>query len=262
MVATPLPDQARINMTPELCTLVTGASSGIGRETALRLSQHGPLLLHGRDVARLEETRVRCQHPERHHLWPHDLADLAGIERSLVQLLAAQGLQVARFVHCAGVLQVGPLRLLDRGAIERTMNVNFLSAVEITRLLVRKKINEKALNGVVFVSSTASQFGAKGFGIYCASKSALDGYMRALAVELAPAVRVNAVLPGAVRTAMTEHMFEDADVLERMQRDYPLGVGEQADIAAAVNFLLSDEARWVTGQQLVVDGGRTVNITG
>lgn len=249
-------------MTQEICTLVTGASSGIGRETAIRLSRLGPVLLHGRDRARLEETRALCVDSERHRLWLHDLADVDSIEKSLVQSLMGQGLQVASFVHCAGVLQVGPLRLLDRAAIDRTMNVNFLSAVEVTRLLVRKKVNEKALRGIVFVSSTASQFGAKGFGIYCASKSALDGYMRALAVELAPAVRVNAVLPGAVRTAMTEHMFQDPDVVERMCRDYPLGVGEQSDIASAVEFLLSDQARWITGQQLVVDGGRTVNISG
>lgn len=242
-------------------TLVTGASSGIGRETARRLSRLGPLLLHGRDQLRLEEARALCYEPERHRLWLHDLADVAAIEASLSQVLADQNLKVSRFVHCAGVLQVRPLRLLDRGAIECTMNVNFLSAVEITRLLVRKKINEKVLNSVVFVSSTASQFGARGFNIYCASKSALDGYMRALAVELAPAVRVNAVLPGAVRTAMTEHMFNDPEVVLRMHRDYPLGVGEQSDIASAVQFLLSEEARWITGQQLVVDGGRSVNIS-
>lgn len=249
-------------MTKELCTLVTGASSGIGRETAISLSLLGPLLLHGRDRARLEETRALCHEPMRHRLWLHDLADVSAIETSLPKALADQNLQVERFVHCAGVLQIGPLRLLDRGTIAHIMNVNFLSAVEITRLLVRKKINEKVLKGVVFVSSTASQFGARGFSIYCASKSALDGYMRALAVELAPDVRINAVLPGAVRTVMTEHMFTDPEVVERMQRDYPLGAGEPSDIASAVKFLLSDEARWITGHQLVVDGGRTVNISG
>jgi NAD(P)-dependent dehydrogenase (short-subunit alcohol dehydrogenase family) len=249
-------------MNIENCTLLTGASSGIGRETAIRLSQLGPLLLHGRDQARLEETRALCHEPWRHRLWLHDLADVSAIEESLPKALTDHNLKVARFVHCAGVLHVGPLRLLDHGAIEHIMNVNFLSAVEITRQLVRKKINEKVLNVVVFVSSTASQFGARGFSIYCASKSALDGYMRALAVELAPTVRVNSVLPGAVRTAMTEHMFTDPEVFDRMQHDYPLGVGEQSDIAAAVKFLLSDEARWITGHQLVVDGGRTVNISG
>jgi NAD(P)-dependent dehydrogenase (short-subunit alcohol dehydrogenase family) len=249
-------------MIKEHFTLVTGASSGIGRETAIHLSQLGPLLLHGRDQVRLEETRTLCHEPRLHRLWLHDLADVSAIEASLLKALADHNIKVARFVHCAGVLQVGPLRLLDQSVTQHIINVNFLSAVEITRQLVRKKINEKVLKGVVFVSSTASQFGARGFSIYCASKSALDGFMRALSVELAPTVRVNAVLPGAVRTAMTEHMFTDPEVVDRMQREYPLGVGEQSDIAAAVKFLLSDEARWITGHQLVVDGGRTVNISG
>lgn len=228
----------------------------------MRLSAAGPVLLHGRDAARLEETRRLCVNSDSHHIWACDLGDVEQIEARLLAVLQAQRMQISHFVHCAGALHVGPLRLLERSSITQSMNVNFLSAVEITRLLVRKKINEKALCGVVFVSSTASKFGAKGFGIYCASKSALDGYMRALAVELAPNVRVNSVLPGAVRTAMTEHIFADSDVVQRMNRDYPLGVGEQSDIAAAIEFLLSDAARWITGQQLVVDGGRTVNITG
>ena len=86
--------------------------------------------------------------------------------------------------------------------------------------------------------------------------------MRSLAVELAPRVRVNSVLPGGVRTAMTEHMYQDENLIERMAADYPLGLGEVKDIYMAVKFLLSDEARWVTGQQFTVDGGRTINITG
>jgi NAD(P)-dependent dehydrogenase (short-subunit alcohol dehydrogenase family) len=97
--------------------------------------------------------------------------------------------------------------------------------------------------------------------VYCASKGALDAYMRALAVELAPNVRVNSVLPGGVRTPMTESMFADAEWVERVQSQYPLGLGTEGDIADSVEFLLSDGARWVTGQQLVVDGGRTVNIS-
>jgi NAD(P)-dependent dehydrogenase (short-subunit alcohol dehydrogenase family) len=141
------------------------------------------------------------------------------------------------------------------------MDVNFMSALEILRLLVRRKTNGKHLRGVVFISSTASEFGARGFGAYCASKGALDAFMRAAAVELAPQVRVNSVLPGATRTAMTETMLSDAALRQRMEADYPLGLGEPGDIAAAVEFLLSDGARWITGQQLVVDGGRTVNIT-
>ncbi|MFR7810682.1 MAG: SDR family NAD(P)-dependent oxidoreductase [Butyricimonas faecihominis] len=89
----------------------------------------------------------------------------------------------------------------------------------------------------------------------------MDSLMRSLAVELAPRVRVNSVLPGGVRTAMTEHMYQDENLIERMAA-LSLGPGKVKDIYMAVKFLLSDEARWVTGQQFTVDGGRTINITG
>ena len=86
--------------------------------------------------------------------------------------------------------------------------------------------------------------------------------MRCLALELAPGVRVNSVLPGGIRTPMTEHLYKDTEMIERMNTTYPLGEGSVKDICGAVQFLLSDEARWITGQQLTVDGGRTINITG
>ena len=242
-------------------TLITGASSGVGRQLAVSLSGSRRLILHGRDPARLGETRDRCQRPHEHVLWNLDLRPVEAIEASLVDLIHSQGRAVDGFVHCAGMLKIEPLRLLERATAQQLMEVNCLSAVEILRLLVRRKINQKHLQGVVFISSTASEFGARGFGAYCASKGALDAFMRAAAVELAPQVRVNSVLPGATRTAMTEAMLGDAALHQRLAADYPLGLGEPSDIAAAVEFLLSDKARWITGQQLVVDGGRTVNIT-
>jgi NAD(P)-dependent dehydrogenase (short-subunit alcohol dehydrogenase family) len=159
------------------------------------------------------------------------------------------------------MLQVLPLRSIGMDHAQQVMNTNVLSAMEITRLLTRKNVNQKNLSRIVFISTTASQFGAKGFTAYCASKAALDGLMRALAVELAPQVRVNSVLPGAVQTPMTQAMFDDPELGPRLTRDYPLGVGQMSDIVNAVEFLLSDKSRWMTGQQMVVDGGRTINIS-
>ena len=86
--------------------------------------------------------------------------------------------------------------------------------------------------------------------------------MRCLAVELAPHVRINSVLPGAVRTRMTAAIFANLEVVERMKTHYPLGLGTPTNIADAVQFLLSDKASWITGQQLTVDGGATIDITG
>lgn len=240
--------------------LITGASSGIGRQMAIQLSRTHTILIHGRDEERLEDTRQQCVNPPLHSLWRFDLADVEGVSASLGAVLGDQ-VRLFGFVHCAAVLKVLPLRSQSFSGYRENLNVNFLSAVEIVSTLMKKKVNDRQLRSVVFVSSIASRFGAKGFGAYAASKGALDAFMRTMAVELAPEVRLNSVLPGAVRTAMTEQMFTDQNIAMSFHRDYPLGLGEATDIVNATAFLLSDNARWITGQQLVVDGGRTTNIT-
>lgn len=247
--------------TSEHFVLITGASSGIGREMAIALSAQYRLILNGRDVERLEATRRACRSPERHLCWAQDLAAVTELADSLPAFLRQHDVAISRFIHCAASLNVLPLRSITIAHAHEVMNTNALAAMELTRLLIRKNVNRKALKSIVFISSIASQFGAKGFTAYCASKAALDGLMKALAVELGPEVRVNSVLPGGVRTPMTEAMFDDPTTAERLTRDYPLGVGLPSDIINAVAFLISDEARWITGHQMVVDGGRSANIS-
>lgn len=246
---------------PTKYTLITGASSGIGRAIALRLARERNVILHGRDAGRLDETRAQCLETSTKLVWRFDLADPAGVESSLAGLLKANDAVVDTFIHSAGMLTLLPLRSMTTAQMSELMNVNFLSAAQIVSALVKKANNDKQLQNVVFVSSTASKFGAKAFSIYSASKGALDSMMRSLAVELAPQVRVNSVLPGGIGTQMTDRMLSDAELKERMERDYPLGLGQAEDVAGLVRFLVSDEARWITGQQFVIDGGRTINIT-
>lgn len=238
----------------EGCTLVTGASSGIGRAIAERLSPQSKVVLHGRDEARLTESAASCEGETL--IWQQDLQEVEAIEGSLRALLA-EGCKVTSLVHCAGMVKVLPARSFKPAYVQQMMAVNVFSAMELCRLLLKKKLNQGALESIVFLSSIYSIRGARGHSVYAASKGALDAYMRTLAVELAPQVRVNAVLAGGVRTPMSEAAFRDEAVVEQMQQDYPLGLGEVSDIVDAVEFLVSDKARWVTGQSLVVDGGRT-----
>lgn len=246
---------------PDRYLLITGASSGIGREIAINLSQHYRLILNGRDADRLEATRTRCHSPDLQHCWSFDLARVDALAEALPAFLQQNDAGISGFVHCAAVADVLPLRSLSIAYVQKAMHINVLAPIEIIRLLTRRNVNHRMLENIVFISSIASQFGAKGFAAYATSKAALDGLMRTLAVELAPAVRVNSVLPGGIRTAMTEAMYADPAMAERLTRDYPLGAGAPADIVAAVGFLLSEQSRWITGHQLVVDGGRTANMS-
>lgn len=246
-------------MDPVSATLITGTSSGLGRASALRLSRERTLILHGRNLDRLEETRRQCHDPERHIIWPFDLKNIDNLSDALARLLLERTLSVEAFVHCAGMVTVLPARSTDHRVAQEIMTVNFLSAVEIINTLLKKKINSGGLSSIVFISSIWARFGTRGHSAYCASKAALDGYMRALAVELAPATRVNSILPGAIQTPMAEDGFADPAIVEKLRQDYPLGTGRVDDIASAVEFVLSDGARWLTGQEIVLDGGRTIN---
>lgn len=248
-------------MDPAPYTLVTGASSGLGRSAAVRLSRERNLILHGRNPERLQETLRMCLNSERHAVWAFDLKNPGELVGSLAPLLAASGRSVEAFVHCAGMVTVLPMRSVDYRVAQEIMNVNFFSAAEIVNVLLKKKVNSQRLTNILFVSSIWSRFGARGHSAYCASKAALDGLMRALAVELAPAIRVNSILPGAIRTSIAAQGFDDPTIVEKLARDYPMGTGLPDDIADAIEFVLSGKARWLTGQQIVIDGGRTVNMS-
>lgn len=242
--------------------LITGASSGMGREMAIRFSRQYRVIVNGRNLERLQETISMCQNAEQQLIWQFDLSNVDGLEESLTSFLKADGITVNYYVHCAGMMKNYPIKMVNVELLQQTFNTNVFSAELITKLLVNKKLNNNSLKSIVYISSNISGFGAKAHSVYGASKGALDAMMKSLAMELAPNIRVNSVLPGAVKTMLTEHIFEDENLINRMKETYPLGLGTTSDIYEAVRFLLSESSRWITGQQMVVDGGRTSNITG
>lgn len=239
--------------------LITGASSGVGRELAIYLSKNYNLILNGRNEERLAETKARC---ERDSLaWAYDLTKVETLEADFSDWLKMNGIEVTAFVHCAGLMKMVPLRSVDEKSLQDTFSTNVFAPELITKVLTARKINKKYLKSIVFISSNISNRGAAAFSVYGSSKAALDGLMRNLSIELAPNVRVNSVLPGGMITEMTKELFADENIKKQFEQNYPLGIGTPLEIAPVVEFLISDNARWITGQQLTVDGGRTIDIT-
>lgn len=136
--------------------------------------------------------------------------------------------------------------------------VNYFSATAIIRVLLKKTANRGALRAAVFVSSIASRFGVRGYSTYAATKGALDSLSRSLAAELGPSVRVNSILPGGIQTRGTQFLYDSGEGA-KLTEGYLLGPGCTDDIAGMCEYLISDRARWITGQQFVIDGGKTAH---
>ena len=238
--------------------LVTGASSGIGRETAILLSELGAtVILAGRDVPRLEETRARMQGSV-HRVESFDLTTAAAIPGWIKQIAAETG-PIHGLVHSAGMHQAIPLRILTASKAEELMSINFTSAVMLVKGF-RQKGCAVPGSSIVLLSSVAALAGQPAISIYSASKAALIGFGRAAAMELAgEGIRVNCIAPGYVATEMAEGLREKLtpEQFESIQRMHPLGIGRPRDVAHAIAFLLADTGRWITGTTLVVDGGYT-----
>jgi len=238
----------------ESYTLITGASSGFGKHIAWKLAPAHRLILAGRNVERLESVRNRCESPERHILWPRDLMNIEGLAGELADLMKTRNICISHFIHSAGFTGFQLVRGVEMEFVRKIFNVNLFAAMEIIQPLTRKSMNQGALRTITFISSISGRLGGIGLSIYGATKGGVNAMSLSLAVELAPDVRVNCVLPGIIETEMTRQYFENPDFLGF----YPLGPGRADDVADAVEFLTSDRARWITGHELVIDGGRTV----
>jgi NAD(P)-dependent dehydrogenase (short-subunit alcohol dehydrogenase family) len=244
----------------ESLTLITGAASGFGRSLVEKLSPSRRLVLSDVDAAKLEAGLSACATPG-HLLWPRDLRHPDGVGADFAAFLVRENVCIEHFIHSAGIFGHQFARAHDMAFVARIFNVNLFSAIELIRTLTQRNANSGALRSITIISSVGTRVGAAGEYVYAASKGAVNGLCVGLAVELAPAVRVNAVLPSIIESGMNRGEFAKPEFVATMKAMHPLGLGQPGDVADAVEFLLSDRARWITGQELVVDGGRLAGRT-
>lgn len=240
--------------------VVTGASSGIGRQCAISCSQMGAsLLLIGRNEGRLNETLAQMVNIEKHCLMTVDLTDYSAVAFMLKEYVANKG-SINGLVNCAGISATLPIKLGNTDKIQEIFDTNVFSAYNLTKELCKIGYFSKEGGSIIFLSSIMGCVGESGKSLYSMTKGALLSGARSLACELAKKnIRVNTVSPGAIVTPINENLPHMADPERRklLEDKHLLGLGKTEDIANACIYLLSDAARWVTGTNLVIDGGYT-----
>jgi len=229
--------------------LITGASSGIGRQCAIDFSADGAqLFLCGRDLNKLQEVSNLCSNSK---IISADIATLEGRNSLVEQVEAVDGVAL-----CAGISRHALLKFASDDDIDSVLQTNTISQMKLIRDLVKqKRVNKNA--SIVCLASVAGVISSPALFAYGTSKAAVIGFCKSIAVDLAPRkIRVNAVSPGFVKTPMTQEFIDkEPELCVADSKKYLLGHGEPEAISNTIHFLLSDASAWITGTNILVDGG-------
>lgn len=239
--------------------LITGASSGIGRQCAISCSIMGAnVVLLARNEERLKETLAMMK-GNNHIIQILDLTNYEKVEIAIKNIVKEVG-RIDGVLHCAGISATIPLKLTNVEKLETFFHSNVFSAYNLTKEVCR--INNFSKNGgsIVFFSSVMGCVGESGKSLYSMTKGALLSGIRSLACEYSKRkIRFNCVSPGVVLTPinMNQPYMSDEEKRKLVEDKHLLGLGEPEDVANTCVFLLSDASRWITGQNIIVDGGYT-----
>ena len=237
--------------------LVTGASSGIGKEIALQVSNMGgSVILNGRNTERLKVVANQIS-KDSTQIVQGDLTDPSTIANMIESIPKIDGV-----VHAAGIMKLVPFKFINANDLNEMMNINFTSPTLLSLELIKKKKLKNSSSIVYITSINGSVVGSKANSMYAASKGALTGMIKGMALDLAKTkIRVNEIAPGMIETegSMEIENIVSEDAINEDKRKYPLeSYGKPDDVAFACVYLLSNASKWVTGTKLVVDGGFTI----
>lgn len=232
--------------------LITGGASGIGKATALLCAQMGAdVILVDLNEQGLQQTAHEIG-KDSTIIKAVNLTNLEQLDEMISSLPKLDGV-----VSNAGIVYSLLAKFNETSDMERIFNINTFSHINLVQGLIKqKKLNKGA--SIVFTSSMSGVYcGLAGGSLYGATKSALAGYSKALALELAPrGIRVNTVHPGMIQTPLAANTSLSQELLDEDAKNYPLGrYGKPEEVASAMVYLLSDATVWMTGTQLLIDGG-------
>lgn len=236
--------------------LITGASSGIGRAVAQQCAAAGATcIITARNKERLAQT-LDSLSGEGHQMILSDLSNEEGIANLLSIMPKVNGV-----VCCAGVVETKMLKFTEEEDLHRLFTTNAFSTIRIIRDMVQQKKFCKESSIILISSISGVKCGYLGGSLYGATKGALEGFVKAIALELAPQkIRVNTITPGMIETPLMADSVIDAELLETDKLRFPLKrYGKAEEVGYAAVYLLSDATKWVTGTSLLMDGGYTLN---
>ena len=235
--------------------LITGASSGIGKATAIECSKMGAnVIITARNEAKLIQVMTELE-GEGHQMFLCDLSKETDIDKMVAELPDVQGV-----INNAGYTKILPVQFINTDELNSIFQVNTVAPMLLLQKLLKKKKIKKGAS-IVFTSSLAGLGCCTvGNSMYSATKGAISAFIRCVALELAPKkIRVNAVCPAMVDTGILDSGTITKEQLSTELNNYPLGrFGNPSDIALAMVYLLSDASSWITGDNLVLDGGLTL----
>lgn len=238
--------------------LITGAGSGIGAHAALTLNQFGAKIIAiAKSAAGLEKVRENAAAKERFIPLARDLSDVEGLDKWALEVLKTHG-AVNGALLSAGVQQIVALSApLSIEGGKNLFAINYFGNLAVLKALLDKRAKTPVGASFVWVASNAASKAQKGLSNYAASKAAIIAAIRAIALEIAPRYRINAISPGFTMTRMISDWagVYDARYIEEIHANYPLGVGFVEDISPLVCFLLSESSGWINAQNIVIDGG-------
>lgn len=239
--------------------VITGAASGIGRQCAIDFSYSGAnLILLDINEEELAATKDLCNKDVCCNYYKCDLTD-ASLLKTVVDTMVIENGPVDGMLYAAGIEKTLPYNHLSKTDYGRIYSVNVVAAMSLLNLLTKKKYRGEH-SKYVLISSITSVVGRPGVAAYAASKGAIVSLVKTLALEMASKeMTINCISPGTILTPLMQKMLDSLteEQQEERKNGFPLGLGKPSDISATAMFLLSDGARWITGQNIIVDGGFT-----